>query len=69
MTNSNTDRTTGRHRCIRGDIPADKCKNMTALDKFSDLEEDIIMTLPPPKKYTIELTITKITKGKLRFII
>lgn len=33
-----------------------------------DLEEDIIMTFPPPKTYTIKLTISKITKGKLRFI-
>ncbi len=69
MTNSNTDRTTDHHRCIRGAIPTDNGKNMTPPYKYEDLEEDIIMTLPPSKIYTIELTITEITKGKLRFII
>lgn len=42
----------------------------TSAEAFFDdeLEEDVIITFPPPKRYTVELTITKIAKGKLRFI-
>lgn len=31
-------------------------------------EHDIVMRIPPKKKYTIELTVKNIRKGELRFV-
>ncbi len=33
-----------------------------------ELEDNVILAFPPPRKYSVDLIITKITKGKLRLI-
>jgi len=39
------------------------------IEPYSDeLVEDIVLSFPPPQKYAVDLTITKITKRKLRLV-